>query len=68
MARLIHHLDLTVSDMARSRSFYEPVMRYLGYGGYLRQSSGSGFLARRPVREYLSVPLHLQTRELGQAT
>jgi glyoxylase I family protein len=31
MARLIHHLDLTVSDMARSRSFYEPVMRYLGY-------------------------------------
>jgi glyoxylase I family protein len=31
MARPIHHVDLTVSDMARSRTFYEPVMRYLGY-------------------------------------
>jgi len=31
MARLIHHVDLTVSDLARSRTFYEPVMRYLGY-------------------------------------
>jgi glyoxylase I family protein len=31
MARPIHHVDLTVSDMNRSRTFYEPVMRYLGY-------------------------------------
>ena len=31
MARPIHHVDLTVSDMTRSRTFYEPVMRYLGY-------------------------------------
>jgi glyoxylase I family protein len=31
MARPIHHVDLTVSDLARSRTFYEPVMRYLGY-------------------------------------
>lgn len=31
MARPIHHVDLTVSDMTRSRAFYEPVMRYLGY-------------------------------------
>ena len=31
MARAIHHVDLTVSDMNRSRTFYEPVMRYLGY-------------------------------------
>jgi catechol 2,3-dioxygenase-like lactoylglutathione lyase family enzyme len=31
MARLINHLDLTVSDMSRSRAFYQPVMRYLGY-------------------------------------
>lgn len=31
MARLINHLDLTVSDLSRSRSFYRPVMRYLGY-------------------------------------
>jgi glyoxylase I family protein len=31
MARAIHHVDLTVSDLTRSRTFYEPVMRYLGY-------------------------------------
>ena len=31
MARLINHVDLTVSDLARSRAFYRPVMRYLGY-------------------------------------
>jgi catechol-2,3-dioxygenase len=31
MARPIHHVDLTVSDLPRSRTFYEPVMRYLGY-------------------------------------
>ena len=31
MARPISHVDLTVSDLARSRTFYEPVMRYLGY-------------------------------------
>ena len=31
MARTIHHVDLTVSDLTRSRCFYEPIMRYLGY-------------------------------------
>jgi catechol 2,3-dioxygenase-like lactoylglutathione lyase family enzyme len=31
MARSIHHVDLTVSDLTRSRTFYEPIMRYLGY-------------------------------------
>ena len=31
MARLINHVDLTVSDMARSRAFYKPVLRYLGF-------------------------------------
>jgi glyoxylase I family protein len=31
MARTINHIDLTVSDMARARAFYEPVMKYLGY-------------------------------------
>jgi len=29
--RGINHVDLTVSDVARSRAFYEPIMRYLGY-------------------------------------
>ena len=42
MARPIHHVDLTVSDMTRSRTFYEPVMRYLGYE-----------LARQTPREVL---------------
>jgi len=31
MARLINHVDLTVINLAHSRAFYEPVMRYLGY-------------------------------------
>ena len=31
MARSIHHVELTVTDLTRSRTFYEPVMRYLGY-------------------------------------
>jgi glyoxylase I family protein len=31
MARGINHIDLTVTDMARSRRFYEPLMKYLGY-------------------------------------
>jgi glyoxylase I family protein len=31
MARSIHHVDLTVSDLTRSRTFYGPIMRYLGY-------------------------------------
>jgi catechol 2,3-dioxygenase-like lactoylglutathione lyase family enzyme len=39
MARPIHHVDLTVSDLARSRTFYEPVMRYLGYE-VTRETSG----------------------------
>ncbi len=31
MARLVRQVDLTITDIARSKTFYEPVMRYLGY-------------------------------------
>jgi glyoxylase I family protein len=31
MAHQINHVDLTVTDMARSRAFYQPIMRYWGY-------------------------------------
>jgi glyoxylase I family protein len=31
MARTLHHVDLTVSDIERSKRFYKPVMEYLGY-------------------------------------
>jgi glyoxylase I family protein len=31
MARTLHHVDLTVSDMERAKRFYKPVMEYLGY-------------------------------------
>ncbi|HEY1750757.1 MAG TPA: VOC family protein [Caulobacteraceae bacterium] len=27
----LHHLDLTVSDLARARAFYLPIMGFLGY-------------------------------------
>lgn len=28
---LVHHIDLTVSDLARSRPFYDSVLGFLGY-------------------------------------
>jgi glyoxylase I family protein len=31
MPRLLHHVDLTVSDLARAKRFYKPVMEYLGF-------------------------------------
>jgi glyoxylase I family protein len=31
MARTIHHVDLTVSEMERAKRFYKPVMERLGY-------------------------------------
>lgn len=31
MARTIHHIDLTVADLAAAKRFYQPVMEYLGY-------------------------------------
>ena len=31
MARTLHHVDLTVGDLALAKRFYKPVMEYLGY-------------------------------------
>ncbi len=31
MARTFHHVDLTVTDLASAKRFYQPVMEYLGY-------------------------------------
>lgn len=31
MRGLVHHIDLTVSDLARSRAFYDRVLSFLGY-------------------------------------
>jgi catechol 2,3-dioxygenase-like lactoylglutathione lyase family enzyme len=31
MARTLHHVDLTVSDLRSAKRSYEPVMEYLGY-------------------------------------
>jgi glyoxylase I family protein len=31
MTRTLHHVDLTVSDLALAKRFYKPVMEYLGY-------------------------------------
>jgi len=32
MTRTLHHVDLTVSDIAAARRFYMPVMEYSGTG------------------------------------
>ena len=31
MTRTLHHVDLTVSDLALAKRFYRPVMEFLGY-------------------------------------
>jgi catechol 2,3-dioxygenase-like lactoylglutathione lyase family enzyme len=31
MARTLHHLDLTVSDLPRAKLFWTPLMKHLGY-------------------------------------
>lgn len=31
MARTIHHIDLTTTNLAVAKRFYQPVMEYLGY-------------------------------------
>ena len=31
MRGLVHHIDLTVSDLARSRDFYDHLLTYMGY-------------------------------------
>jgi catechol 2,3-dioxygenase-like lactoylglutathione lyase family enzyme len=31
MARTLHHVDLTVSDLALAKRFYKPMIEYLGY-------------------------------------
>ncbi|HWF76597.1 MAG TPA: VOC family protein [Caulobacteraceae bacterium] len=31
MARTLHHLDLTVSDLERAKGFWAPLMEHLGY-------------------------------------
>jgi glyoxylase I family protein len=39
--RLVHHIDLTVSDLARSRVFYESVLGFLGYRRSADHDNGS---------------------------
>jgi catechol 2,3-dioxygenase-like lactoylglutathione lyase family enzyme len=38
---LVHHIDLTVSDLARSRAFYEGVLGFLGYRRSADHDNGS---------------------------
>lgn len=38
---LVHHIDLTVSDLARSRAFYEAVLGFLGYRRSADHDNGS---------------------------
>jgi glyoxylase I family protein len=41
-SRGIHHLDLVVSDVARSKSFYSELLRGLGWGGVLELQGERG--------------------------
>jgi catechol 2,3-dioxygenase-like lactoylglutathione lyase family enzyme len=41
-SRGIHHLDLVVSDVARSRNFYSELLRGLGWGGVLELQGERG--------------------------
>jgi catechol 2,3-dioxygenase-like lactoylglutathione lyase family enzyme len=38
---IVHHLDLTVSDLERSRPFYDAVLGYLGYARVSDHENGS---------------------------
>lgn len=38
---LVHHIDLTVSDLVRSRAFYEAVLGFLGYRRAADHDNGS---------------------------
>ena len=41
-SRGIHHLDLVVSDIERSRGFYSQLLRLLGWGGVLELTGERG--------------------------
>ncbi|MBI1260540.1 MAG: bleomycin resistance protein [Rhizobiales bacterium] len=40
MRGLIHHLDLTVSDVARSAPFYDAVLSFMGYRRWSEDNDG----------------------------
>jgi catechol 2,3-dioxygenase-like lactoylglutathione lyase family enzyme len=40
---MIDHFNLPVSDLARSRSFYERVLARLGYGFVMQDGAAAGF-------------------------
>jgi glyoxylase I family protein len=43
MARTLHHVDLTVSDLASAKRFYQPVMAFLGYRMTVDTAQDLGF-------------------------
>ena len=52
MRRVLHHLDLNVSDLAVSSAFYGPVLSRLGYA---RAESGRGWEVWRGEGAYLTL-------------
>lgn len=49
---MLHHLDLNVSDLARSSAFYEPLLLRLGY---TRAEAGAGWEVWRGEGPYLTL-------------
>jgi catechol 2,3-dioxygenase-like lactoylglutathione lyase family enzyme len=44
MASVLDHLDLNVSDLERSRSFYGPLLEHLGYAPFQEGSGWCSFI------------------------
>jgi catechol 2,3-dioxygenase-like lactoylglutathione lyase family enzyme len=69
MARMLHHVDIRVSDVDASRAFYETVLRPLGFGV---EFDGAGADGSREVRfgdrEGTEFAIHEPSSNPGQDT
>jgi catechol 2,3-dioxygenase-like lactoylglutathione lyase family enzyme len=58
---MLHHVELYVSDLARSLAFWEPFLRQLGYHESQRWSEGVSFMFGKTYLCFVQAPSgHLQ--------
>ena len=55
MRGVVHHVDLTVLDPERSRSFYECVLRFMGYRRVSAGARGYDFDLERQDGSFCSI-------------